>query len=206
MMAEHVRKPRSEEDGSYSIKRLISPPQESHSAKRPRAASSPAQRPAISPKAGTLNVLRPVTGPEKMLNFSPGQSADRSRDAEVDKHNRVSLMPLCKRGKDENGKDSGFTVIMTKQTTETEADENLQPGLDSHTVTAPVKATSPQTLTAVRRGFQEEEGEVDIQRTEATRAVVASANGVASSNLEQAGGTPIDSDVILLWVFLIRFD
>uniref|UniRef100_UPI003AAA2437 uncharacterized protein n=1 Tax=Centroberyx gerrardi TaxID=166262 RepID=UPI003AAA2437 len=65
VMTEEGGRAKREEGGSGSLKRLFSPPEESHNAKRPRTANTHALKPVIGPVTNSLKVTRPAIGPMK---------------------------------------------------------------------------------------------------------------------------------------------
>ncbi|XP_044065123.1 DNA replication ATP-dependent helicase/nuclease DNA2 [Siniperca chuatsi] len=189
VMTKEGGKTKREEGCSGSLKRLFSPPQESHNAKRPRTANLAAQRTTLSPTA-----TRPVIGPVKTPHFSSDQSEGHSRGTEeVFNDNKYKVMSLksvsChyfgeqrkhKEGRDEKEKDCGFTVI-----TEEKASGDPHTCLDKDT------QPSAQTIApAMQKSVKE--GEIDLNKKGATRTAMTSSNGnrdnVTSSDQERAGG------------------
>ncbi|XP_023251041.1 DNA replication ATP-dependent helicase/nuclease DNA2 [Seriola lalandi dorsalis] len=186
-----------EEGCTDSRKRLFSPPEESHNAKRPRT--------VMSPTGSNLKVTRPVIGHGKTPYVSSDQLKGQSKMFEGHSRgtdvvfndsrntttslNSVSCHSLGGHRKhqeerDEDDKDSGFTVI-TNGNPHTRLDE------DTHTLTAHVHKPRAQTITpALQRSAKEEEA--DLNKKEATRAAVTSPNGeednVPPSNQVQAAG------------------
>ncbi|XP_070763238.1 DNA replication ATP-dependent helicase/nuclease DNA2 [Enoplosus armatus] len=187
---------------SGSLKRLFSPPQESHNAKRPRTADPPGQRTALSPTGSNLKVARPVIGPLKTPHFSSNQFKGHSRGTGVVFNGNENKMMSLKsaschsfgeqrkheEGRDEKETDSGFTVITEQKTTEEKANGNPHTHLDKDTLTLTGQPTA-QTITPATQ-----EREIDLKRNGATRTAMTSSNGdgdnVTSSDQERAGGMP----------------
>lgn len=196
-----------EEGCSGPLKRLFSPPEDSHNAKRPRT--------VISPTFSNLKVTRSVTGHEKTPCFSSvqleGQSerSGHSRGTEVvfnDSRNaKISLKSVScnslgghrkhQEERDEEETHSGFTVITEQKATEVKTNGNPHTYQDknTHTLVAHVRKPSAQSITpAPQRSAKERE--VDLNEKEATRTARTLPNGgrdnVPSSNQEQAGGKP----------------
>ncbi|XP_041793054.1 DNA replication ATP-dependent helicase/nuclease DNA2 isoform X2 [Chelmon rostratus] len=200
IMTKDGGKTKREEGCSGAIKRLISPPQESHNAKKPRAANPSAQRTVLSPTGGNLKVTRPVIGPEKTPRFSSDRSDGHSRgDKMVFNDNKNLIMSLTSVWKtdmeesDNNKKDSGFTVITEQRATEVKAKGNPRPRLDedTHTLTAHMLKSSAQAITpAAQRSA--EEGEIELNKKGAARTATASSNedgdSVTTSGHQRAGG------------------
>lgn len=176
-MTEEEGKTKREEGCPGSVKRIISPPQESHNAKRPRTAN------LLSPTGGNLKVTTPAIGLLKTHNFSSDALEGHSRGTEVvfndNKNKMMSLKTASchslgeqkkhQAGRDENEKDSGFTVI-----TEQKTNGNTHTHLDTQPLTAHMYKTE----------------ETDVNKTEATRTGKKSLNGnnVTSNDQKQAGG------------------
>lgn len=207
-MTEEGGRTKREEGCSGSVKRLISPPQESHNPKRPRTANP--QRTALSPTGGNPKVTRPVIGPVKTPHFSSDQSEGHSRGTEVvfnDNKNKmkspksVSCHSFGEQRKhqeerDENEKDSGFTLITAQKAT---ASGNPPTRLDKDTHTLSAQP-SAQTITPVTQRSAEE-GEIDLNEKGATRAAVnRDGDKATSSDQERAGGTLTHFDCRLLHV------
>ncbi|KAG7236010.1 hypothetical protein INR49_001408 [Caranx melampygus] len=182
-----------EEGCTDSRKRLFSPPEVSHNAKRPRT--------VISPTGSSLEVTRSVIGNEKTPHVSgdqlKGQSQrleHHSRDTDVvfnDRKTAASLKSVSchslgkhQEKRDEDKKDSGFTVI-------TNGNPHTRLPVDSHTLAAYVHKPTAQTITPAPQTSPREGGPAPDE-TEATRTAITSCNGdednVPSSNQEQAGG------------------
>ncbi|XP_073321000.1 DNA replication ATP-dependent helicase/nuclease DNA2 [Pagrus major] len=189
-------KTKREEGCSGSIKRLISPPQESHNAKKPRTINSPARRIALSPTSVNLKVTRPMIGPLKTPHFSSDQPEGHSRGTEVvsndNKNKTTSLKSVWKRDteeRDKNERDSGFTVITEQKANEVKASGNPHTRPDNTlTLTAHMHKPVAQTTTPA----MQTSAEMDLNERRATRTTVTSSNGdgdnVTSSDQGQAGG------------------
>lgn len=173
-----------------SIKRLISPPQESLNAKRSRTANPMAQTDC------NLKVMRPVKTP----NFSRDQSEGPSRGTEVvinDNRNKMTSSESVWKSKMEvkskNEIHSGFTLITEQKATEAEASENPNTHLDIDTHTLTVHKHIPSTKTiayAMQRSAKD--AEIDINKKGATSTAITSSRGDQdngkSSDEERAGG------------------
>uniref|UniRef100_A0A3P8SAI6 DNA replication ATP-dependent helicase/nuclease n=1 Tax=Amphiprion percula TaxID=161767 RepID=A0A3P8SAI6_AMPPE len=90
LMAEEGGRSRREDRWSGSIKRLLSPKEESNHAKRPRTANPSPPTTVINPTGSSVKGTRAVMDPVKAPHLSSGQSADQSerlivhcRDTEV---------------------------------------------------------------------------------------------------------------------------
>ncbi|TKS69946.1 ATP-dependent helicase/nuclease DNA2 DNA replication [Collichthys lucidus] len=187
------RRTKREEGCSVSIKRLISPPQESHNVKRQKTVNPLAQRTVLSPTGGNLNVTKPV----KIPDFSSDQSKDHSRGIGVvfneNKHKSETDFSGDQK-KHQEEKDSAFTVITEQKAAEAKASGNSHTHLDedTHTLTAHVHNPNAQAVTpAMQRG--EKDGEIELNVKGETRTTMTPPNGdrgsVTSSDQERAGGT-----------------
>nr|XP_046240389.1 DNA replication ATP-dependent helicase/nuclease DNA2 isoform X2 [Scatophagus argus] len=201
VITEDGGKTRRERGWAGSLKRLISPPQESCNAKRPRTAISTVQRAVLSPMGSSLKVSRPVIGPLKTTHFSSDRSDGHSKDTEVafkdNKNKTMLLKSIWERDmeeKDKNEKISEFTVITAQKATEASASGNsyIPPDKDTHIPTADTHKSREQTTTPAVQ-ISSKEGETDLEKKGATKTAVTSSNGdednVASSEQEQTGGT-----------------
>ncbi|GLD58312.1 DNA replication ATP-dependent helicase/nuclease DNA2 [Lates japonicus] len=188
------------EEGCFgSVKRLFSPTEESHNAKRPRT--------GISPTGSNLKVTMTEKTPLFSSEQLEGQSERRdghSRGTEVvfnDSRNTTksvscrSLRGHRKRQeeRDEDERDSGFTVITEQKAAEVKTNGNPHTlfNKDTHTLTAHVHKSSAQTIAPeVQRSAKEGQG--DLNKEEATRTAMTSPNGdkdeVPSSHQERGGG------------------
>ncbi|XP_076582041.1 DNA replication ATP-dependent helicase/nuclease DNA2 [Chaetodon auriga] len=199
VMTKDGGKTKREEGCSSAIKRLLSPPPESHNAKKPKTANPPVQRTVLSPRGSNMKVTRPVIGPEKTLHSSNDWSDAHSGGSEMifnDNKNKImSLTSVWRRDVKEgveNRKDCGFTVITEQKAAGAKASGNPQPRLDedAHTLTAHMDKPRAQTITpAAQRSAKE--GETDLNKKGATRAAITSSKGdnETSSDQRQAGGT-----------------
>lgn len=173
-----------EEGCTDSRKRLFSPPEESHNAKRPRT--------VLSPAGSSLKVTRSVIGREKTPHVSGDQRHSRGTDVVFNerKTTTTSLKPVSrhslekhqeKREEDENN--SGFTVI-------TSGEPHTRLPVDSHTLAAYVHKPTAQTITPAPQASPRE-GAASPEETETTTTALTSHNGdnVPLSNQEQAAGT-----------------
>uniref|UniRef100_UPI0037E76A1C DNA replication ATP-dependent helicase/nuclease DNA2 n=1 Tax=Semicossyphus pulcher TaxID=241346 RepID=UPI0037E76A1C len=191
-------KTKREEGCSDYLKRLFSPPHESHNAKRPRTSNSPAQNTTLSPIGRNLKVTRPVIGPLKI----PLLSCDRSEG-----HSR-STVPCHSLGEqrkhqdetNKNEKDSFFTLLTEQKVSELKANDNPHTPLGTRTATA---QPSVQTITPAKQRSAEE-GETDLNKNEAARtAMTSKGGGDKSSDQERAGGAtsacPVDEALDDSW-------
>lgn len=174
-------KTKRELEFSGSIKRLISPPQESQDAKRSRTAIILAQT------AGNLNITGPVMTPQ-----SEGHGIGDEVSGHDETTKETSLKSVWKRNVEVNVRntmDSGFTLITEQKSTDTKA-ENLITRLDVE-----VHQPSVQT-TAHTAQDTTQERETDFNKRGITRTAVTSPNGdgdtVTSSDQEHAGGIVLD--------------
>ncbi|XP_023137538.2 DNA replication ATP-dependent helicase/nuclease DNA2 isoform X2 [Amphiprion ocellaris] len=188
LMAEEGGRSRREDRWSGSIKRLLSPKEESNHAKRPRTANPSPPTTVINPTGSSVKGTRAVMDPVKAPHLSSGQSADQSerlivhcRDTEVvlsDKNVTVSLTSgFCqalgekrKHEEEQDKKDSCFTMITEQKVSELKTNGNLHTGLDkdSDGLTADVHQPSAPTLTPAPT-----DGEDDLNEKESTRAPVS---------------------------------
>ncbi|XP_036952472.1 DNA replication ATP-dependent helicase/nuclease DNA2 [Acanthopagrus latus] len=193
-MIEDGGKTKGVEGCSSSIKRLISPPQESNNAKKPRTINSPAKRTLLSPTSVNLKVTRPMIGPLKTSHFSRKEPEGHSRGTEVvsnDNRNKMlSLKSVWKRDMKEgakNGNDSGFTVITEQKATEAKASGNPHTH-SGNTLTVHTHKPVAQTITPATHTS----GEMDLNKRGATGTAMTSSNGdednATSSDQRQAGG------------------
>lgn len=174
-------KTKRELEFSGSIKRLISPPQESQDAKRSRTGIILAQT------AGNLSITRPVMTPQ-----SEGHGIGDEVSGHDETTKETSLKSLWKRNVEVNVRnrmDSGFTLITEQKSTDTKA-ENLITRLDVE-----VHQPSVQT-TAHTAQDTTQERETDYNKRGITRTAVTSPNGdgdtVTSSDQEHVGGIVLD--------------
>ncbi|XP_028459168.1 DNA replication ATP-dependent helicase/nuclease DNA2 isoform X2 [Perca flavescens] len=195
LMTEKGGKTKREEGCSGSVKRLISPPQESHEAKRPRNANPPAQRTVLSPTGSNLKVTRPLIGLLKTPYFSSDQSErseGHTRGTEVVFNENKNSFVEQRRRRDEEEEDSGFTVITEQKATGVKANGNPHTCLDkdTHTLTAHMHKPSFQAITPTTQRSAKE-GEIDLIKLGATRTTMTSSNGdgdnVTSSDQGRAG-------------------
>lgn len=188
------------EEGVFgSVKRLFSPTEESHNAKRPRT--------GISPTGSNLKVTMTEKTPLFSSDQLEGQSErpeGHSKGTEVvfnDSRNTTKSVSCRSLGghrkrqeeRDEDEKDSGFTVITEQKAAEVKTNGNPHTLLnkDTHTLTAHVHKPSAQTIAPeVQRSAKEGKG--DLNKEEATRTAITSQKGdkdeVPSSHQEQGGG------------------
>ncbi|XP_072236496.1 DNA replication ATP-dependent helicase/nuclease DNA2 [Leuresthes tenuis] len=201
IMNEEARRTKREDGLSSSLKRLFSPPKESHNAKRARTAHPSPPRAAVSSTSSSVKVGVPLPGSVKTPHLSNDRStglsessAGQRRDVEVDfsgsrrtviSHQSVSDHSMGgrrERPEKRDEKDSGFTAI-----TEMKATEAKSNSLDEKTyiVTAHMLRPSPQTTSPAL------EGEVELKEIETTRTRVKEEGGglKTSSEQQQAGGT-----------------
>ncbi|XP_031702307.1 DNA replication ATP-dependent helicase/nuclease DNA2 isoform X2 [Anarrhichthys ocellatus] len=188
VITEEGRKPKWEEGCSGSVKRVISPPQASHNAKRPRNVNMQAHRSVLSPTGSNLKAARSVIGTLKTPRFSrvqsEGQSEGHSRSTEVvfnGNKNSFGEQRKHQNTMNEHEKDSGFTVITEQKATEVK---------DTPTLIAHMHKPGAQTITAAtKRGAKG--GEIDLNKAGATVTAMTSSNedgdNVASSDQDRAG-------------------
>lgn len=187
------RRTKREEGCSVSIKRLISPPQESHNVKRQKTVNPLVQRTVLIPTGGNLNVTKPV----KIPDFSSDQSKDHSRGTGVvfneNKHKSETDFSGDQE-KHQEEKDSAFTVITEQKAAEAKASGNSHTHLDedTHTLTAHVHKPNAQNVTpAMQRS--EKDGEIELNVKGEMRTTMTPPNGdrgsVTSSDQDRAGGT-----------------
>ncbi|KAK5873835.1 hypothetical protein PBY51_018838 [Eleginops maclovinus] len=165
VMSEEGGKTERENGWSGSVKRIISPPQESHNAKRPRNANPP-------------KPIGPLRTPRCSSNLSEGQSVS------YDKRNVLGDQRTHQKERDENEKDTGFTVI-----TEQKAYGNLHAHLDkdTHTLTVHMHTPSVQNIsTEMQRSV--EPGDLDLTRARATTAALTSNGDNPTSSDQQRAG------------------
>ncbi|KAF0043314.1 hypothetical protein F2P81_004651 [Scophthalmus maximus] len=196
-----VRRRKREERCCGSIKRLFSPPEESHDAKRART--------VVTPTGSDQKVTRSVIGLEKEPRFSldqsegqPERSKGHSRGAEmVFNDSRNTTASLRSEGHrihwDKVEKDSEFTVITEQKVGEVKINRNLHIRLDqdSHKLTSNVHKPSAQMISPAPQG------EADLNQTEATRTAMTRSNRdkVPPSDQEQAGACPIEERLDESW-------
>lgn len=185
------RTKRFQEGRSGSMKRLFSPTEESHHAKR--------QRIVLSPKNSNLKLKKPPIGPLKTTRFSSDLSEGHSRIFSTGRNETIPLKPvscqsLGEQGthqevRDENQRGSGFTVITEQEATQAKTGVNLcadkeasSPSAHVHEPAALIVPSAPQRNTNER--------DADTNQTQATRTAMTSSNGdkVTSSDQEQASG------------------
>ncbi|XP_041642860.1 DNA replication ATP-dependent helicase/nuclease DNA2 [Cheilinus undulatus] len=181
---EEGAKPKRKEGSSGSLKRLFSPTHEPHNAKRPRTANSMAKIPPPAPDSpikNNLTVTRPVIGSLK----TPHQSERKQKN--------------CEEERDENNKDSGFTVITEQKAFEFKSNKNAHARLNTDN-RAPTGWAGTLTNTAaversvrkIKTDYGEKEDETDLKNKEAARSTIQSSDGdrdkVGSSDQEQPRG------------------
>lgn len=174
-MAEDRERAKREEGCFGPQKRLFSPPDESHSAKRPRTANTQAQSPVIDPTAISLKVRGPAVDPVIDLGLSEGLNGKEM----------TSLKPVCSHSlgeqreqqeeaaEDKNAVSAAEGKSSGKQRTQT------SPHTDTH---------KPSTHTAMA-ALQMRVTEVSRNEEEAPRTAVTDKVAVTSSDGERAGGT-----------------
>lgn len=167
IMSEDGEKTKRELEYCGSVKRLLSPPQESHNAKRSRTAKPPAIT-GSSPK---------VTRPVESFDLSDSQSEGCKRGTQAVCKNDENKMSVWKRDggmKSKMEMDSGFTLIAEQKAPEAKAHQGPDAALHLNTRTTNGHIHTPST-NGVQRGAREDEP--GINKTEATRKAVTSANG-----------------------------
>ncbi|XP_034080188.1 DNA replication ATP-dependent helicase/nuclease DNA2 isoform X1 [Gymnodraco acuticeps] len=154
-----------EEGCSASVKRVISPPQESHNAKRPR-------------NANPAKPVGPLRTPRCPGDQSEGQSVSNEKGKVLEEQRKRQ------KERDEKEKDTGFTVITGQK-----ANGNLhtRPDKDTHTLTAHMHKPSVQSISpAMQRSV--EPREFDLKRAGATTAArTSNGDDPTSSDQQQAG-------------------
>ncbi|XP_054475788.1 DNA replication ATP-dependent helicase/nuclease DNA2 [Anoplopoma fimbria] len=170
VMNEEGGKTKWQEGCSSSVKRIISPPQESHNAKRPRNVNIQAQRSALSTTGSNLNVS--LKTPHFSCDQSEGpseRSEGHSRGTEVvfnDNKNSLGEQRKHQNEINEYEKDSGFTVITGQKATEVK---------DTHGLTAHIHKLSAQTIIpAPQRSAKG--GDIDFNKAAATVTAMTSSN------------------------------
>ncbi|XP_030580226.1 DNA replication ATP-dependent helicase/nuclease DNA2 isoform X2 [Archocentrus centrarchus] len=197
--------PQREDRWSASTKRLFSPPEESHNAKRPRTASPSTTDAVISPKSRSLKLTHTMTEPEKTPTLSTDRSAGHSDKlvghsgcTEVVLHDSrstiksVSSLSLGQQRKpqdDHDEKDPGFTLIMEQKADEVKTNKNLHTSLDKDALNPHVHETSTPAVTpALQGGSEERVFHPDEKETTRTPKTVGDRDQ-ETLDQEQAGGT-----------------
>ncbi|KAM3624717.1 uncharacterized protein V6R79_000622 [Siganus canaliculatus] len=186
-----VRRVKTEEDGGKakreekcfsSIKRLLSPPEDSKNTKRPRTTDPPAQRPVLSPIGGNMNVPRPGIGPVRTSHLPSKQLAENHGNNKT-----ISLKSVCRtdvEAREECEKSCGFTVITEQTQVKAGGNAHIHPGEDPAAVAAHSHRPPAQTV---------KEDETHHDQTEVARTAVTSSKGdgnyVMSSHQKRAGAT-----------------
>ncbi|XP_028258296.1 DNA replication ATP-dependent helicase/nuclease DNA2 isoform X2 [Parambassis ranga] len=193
-----VHKVMPEERGRRSIKRVFSPPEVSHSPKRPRTANLLSPRALINSSDSNLKVPRPLFGSVKINRLCSDRTPDQperlkhhsqgSKVVHNDSRNTVMLLQSesvkQRRHQGEQiRKDSDFTVITEQKATEEKANKDQHRALvkDTHTLSAHVYELCAQTA-------QEEEEEADLNEEKTTRTPMREGGGskATSSDKERA--------------------
>ncbi|KAF7669381.1 hypothetical protein LDENG_00193020 [Lucifuga dentata] len=202
-----------------SLKRLFSPPNESHSTKRPRNACAQAQRPVTSPTANSLKVRRPTVDPVNQrsedwslkLSFSGAKHVGLNDNRQKE----TLLKPVSSQQQEkstEDKKDSLCTLITEQNNTEEQSsgETHIHTNVDTDTHTAhPCKADThsldvdkPSTHAAIA-ALQIRVQEVSINKEEAIRTPMVSSDGdgaaVTSSDGDGAGGHPVEEMLEESW-------
>ncbi|XP_034385404.1 DNA replication ATP-dependent helicase/nuclease DNA2 [Cyclopterus lumpus] len=190
VMTEEGRRTKWEEGCSGSVKRVISPPQESHNAKRPRNVNILAQRTALSSTGRNVKVAGPVIAILKTSRVSrdtsEGQferSESHSRGTEVvfnDNNNYFGEQGKHQNKINEHETDSVFTVITEQKATEV---KHTHP-LIAHMHRPSAQIITPATKTSAKGG------EIDRNNAGATVTAMTSLNedghNVTSSDQDRA--------------------
>ncbi|KAM8894285.1 DNA replication ATP-dependent helicase/nuclease DNA2 isoform 2-T2 [Spinachia spinachia] len=118
VMTEEGRKTEWEEGGSVSVKRVISPPQDSNNAKRPRNVAPHAQRTTCCPSGGDLTIARPRIPrfPRDQSEGSEGHGG--GIDVVFDENKRDFAEQQKRRERNDEAKDCGFTGITEQRDAE----------------------------------------------------------------------------------------
>lgn len=185
-----------EEGCSGSMKRLFSPPEEPHHAKR--------QRIVLSPKNSNLKLKKPLIGPLRTTRFSSDLSEGHSQIFKNSRNETIPLKPVScqslgeqrthqeERCKNERGSGSGFTVITEQEATQAKTGVNLCVDKEMCSPTAHVHEPAAQIVpSASQRNTNERDA--NTNQTEATRTAMTSSNGdnMTSSDQQQAAGISI---------------
>ncbi|XP_026234301.1 DNA replication ATP-dependent helicase/nuclease DNA2 [Anabas testudineus] len=178
---------------SGSMKRLFSPPDESHHVKRPRI--------VLSPTNSNLKLKKPLIGPLKTNRFSSDLSECTERVFNDSRNTTMPLKPgscqslreqrIHREEGEKHERGPGFTVITEQKAAEARTNVKLGVNEDMRSLTAHVQEPTAQIVsTAPQR---------DTNEAEATRTAVTSSNGdghdVTSSDQEQAAGKSSASPV-----------
>ncbi|XP_026149043.1 DNA replication ATP-dependent helicase/nuclease DNA2 isoform X2 [Mastacembelus armatus] len=186
---------------SGSLKRLCSPPEQSHHAKRPRTKN----------RVLNLKITRRLIGHMKTSSFSTDQSDSQHGMLEVDslgahviynenRNTAMSMKPVsgytlgeqrqhCE-DRNEDEKDSGFTVVTEQNASHVKTYRKPHTSLDkdAHCLAAYVHETSAQTITPTPKSALE--GAVDLCKNEVTKTAMAAFVG------DEDGVTVLDQGLI----------
>lgn len=159
-----------------SVKRLISPPQESQHAKRSRNANPLAQM------GSSLIVMRPVKTPHFFRDQPEGHSGGTEVVINDNGNKMTSLESVWKSDtevKNKNERDSGFTLITEQKATKAEASENPNTHLDmdTHTLTAHKHRHSEKAITYTMQRNAEE-----VETDPNKRGVISTAKSSSKGN------------------------
>lgn len=182
-MAKDGGKAKREDRMSGSMKRLFSPPEESHDAKRPRT-TSPLTTGAVI-MSRSLKERNYITEPEKTPSLPTECSAGcydksvghsqgtelilndgRSAIISVQSVSSLSLGQEKKPQQEHDEQDSGFTLITEQTAAEAETSRKLHTSVEKDTPNAHVHETSAQAITpALHGGSKEREVHPNVKET-----------------------------------------
>ncbi|XP_062417774.1 DNA replication ATP-dependent helicase/nuclease DNA2 [Pungitius pungitius] len=170
VMTEEGGNTKREEGCSGSVKRVLSPPQDSNIAKRPRNVNVHAQRTTRCPSGSDLTVARPGIGVLKTPHFLSDQS-ERSEGhsggvSVVFNENKNDFAEQQERRND-NATDCGFTGITEQKAAQVQ---------DAHPLIAHAHKPSAQTARTPATKRSEREGEIYLSKARATVTAMTSSN------------------------------
>lgn len=204
-MAKDGGKAKREHRTFGSMKRLFSPPEESHDAKRPRT-TSPLTTGAVI-MSRSLKERNSITEPEKTPSLPTERSAGcydrsvghsqgtelilndgRSAIISVQSVSSLSLGQEKKPQQEHDEQDSGFTLITEQTAAEAETSRKLHTSVEKDTPNAHVHETSAQAITpALHRGSKEREVHPNVKETIRTSKKVGDGDQ-KTQDQEQNGG------------------
>lgn len=199
-------KAKREDRTSGSMKRLFSPPEESHDAKRPRT-TSPLTTGAVI-MSRSLKERNSITEPEKTPSLPIERSAGcydrsvghsqgtelilndgRSAIISVQSESSLSLGQEKKPQQEHNEQDSGFTLITEQTAAEAKTSRKLHTSVEKDTPNALVHETSAEAITpALHAGSKEREVHPNVKETTRTSKKVGDGDQ-KTQDQEQNGGT-----------------
>lgn len=152
MVMEGGQKPKRELEYSSSVKRLLSPPQESNSVKRSRS----------DVESAPLGSSGEVTRPVKTFRLSNGQSDGIARGAGVVSHGDKGQTSICRR---DVGLETGFTGIVEQRFREEKA---CGSPAALHTANSACKPSADAPTRGVHRGGQQDQTDPNKAQTGTT--------------------------------------